>query len=90
MTEESLLATLRALDEIGYQGAISLELSAALMNPAKALQDSRDALLRAIHRALALAPADLWRRAALTIVHCGKLENKIYSVRAQCLIDRFL
>lgn len=51
MTEESLVATLRALDAIGYQGALSLELSPALPNPLKALKESRDTLLRAQRRA---------------------------------------
>lgn len=51
MTDESLIATLRALDALGYQGALSLELSPALANPAKALRESRDVLLRATHRA---------------------------------------
>ena len=51
MSEEALLATLRALDAIGYQGALSLELSPALPNPARALSDSRDILLRAMHLA---------------------------------------
>ncbi|MCY3834763.1 MAG: sugar phosphate isomerase/epimerase [Chloroflexi bacterium] len=51
MTLESLVETLRALDAIGYQGALSLELSPALAKPAKALSESRDVLLRARHRA---------------------------------------
>jgi len=51
MTDESLIATLRALDAVGYRGALSLELSPALANPAKALRDSRDVLMRAVHRA---------------------------------------
>lgn len=51
MTEESLLATLRALDAVGYEGALSLELSPALKNPAKALRDSRDILMRTQHQA---------------------------------------
>ena len=51
LTEESLLDTVRALDEIGYQGALSLELSPQLPNPAAALADSRDILLRALHQA---------------------------------------
>ena len=50
MTEESLDATLQALADIGYQGALSLELNPSLPNPAKALGDSRDALLRATYR----------------------------------------
>ncbi len=50
MTDESLVKTLRALDSVGYQGAISLELSPALAKPAKALRDSRDVLMRAMHR----------------------------------------
>ena len=52
MTDESLMATLRALDEIGYEGALSLELNPALPKPAKALAESQDLLMRAIHRAL--------------------------------------
>lgn len=51
MTDESLMATLRALDAIDYQGALSLELSPALPKPANALGESRDVLMRAIHRA---------------------------------------
>ena len=51
MTDETLITTLRALDAVGYQGALSLELSPALANPARALRDSRDVLLRAMHRA---------------------------------------
>lgn len=51
MTDESLITTLRALDSVGYQGALSLELSPALANPARALGESRDVLLRAAHRA---------------------------------------
>ncbi len=50
MTDETLIATLRALDAVGYQGAVSLELSPALANPTKALRDSRDLLIRARHR----------------------------------------
>lgn len=49
MTEESLITTLNAIESIGYQGALSLELSSALRKPANALSESRDALLRAIH-----------------------------------------
>ncbi len=52
MTDESLLATLRALNAVGYKGALSLELSPALPKPAKALAESHDVLMRAIHRAL--------------------------------------
>lgn len=52
MTDESLVATLRALDAVGYQGALSLELSPALPKPARALAESHDVLLRAIHRAM--------------------------------------
>lgn len=52
MTDESLMATLRALDAVGYQGALSLELSPALPKPAKALEESRDILMRSAHRAL--------------------------------------
>lgn len=47
MTEESLDTTLRALQDIGYQGALSLELNPGLPNPAKALGASHDLLLRA-------------------------------------------
>lgn len=47
MTEESLNAALRSLAEIGYQGALSLELNPGLPNPARALGESRDLLLRA-------------------------------------------
>lgn len=50
MTDESLVATLRALDAVGYEGALSLELSPALANPGKALSDSLDVLMRATHR----------------------------------------
>lgn len=51
MTPESLAATVRALDAVGYKGALSLELSPALAKPAEALSESRDVLLRAGHRA---------------------------------------
>lgn len=51
MTDESLLETLRALDSVGYQGSLSLELNPCLSNPLRALQESRDVLLRAMHRA---------------------------------------
>ena len=51
MTEDSLVATIRALDAVGYQGTLSLELNPALSRPAKALAKSRDILLRARHRA---------------------------------------
>ena len=51
MTDESLIATLRALDAVGYQGSLSLELNPALANPAKALRDSRDILMRTRHQA---------------------------------------
>ena len=47
MTEESLDAALQALADIGYEGALSLELNPGLRNPARALQISRDILLRA-------------------------------------------
>ncbi|MYD09060.1 MAG: sugar phosphate isomerase/epimerase [Chloroflexi bacterium] len=50
MTEESLDATLQALADIDYQGALSLELSPGLPNPARALAAGRDALLRGLHR----------------------------------------
>jgi len=50
MTEESLDAALQALAAIGYQGALSLELSPSLPNPAKALGECRDTLLRATYR----------------------------------------
>ena len=59
MTEESLDATLGALQEIGYQGALSLELSPSLKQPAKALRDSRDTLLTGA------APAAVARRGGL-------------------------
>jgi len=51
MTDESLVATLRALKAIAYAGALSLELNPALANPARALSESRDVLMRAMHRA---------------------------------------
>lgn len=51
MTIETLIATLRALDSVDYDGLLSLELSATLANPAKALSESRDALLRAMRYA---------------------------------------
>ncbi len=50
MTEETLVETLRALKAVGYHGALSLELSPALPNPARALAESRDFTLRALHR----------------------------------------
>lgn len=50
MTEESLDATLQALADIGYRGALSLELNPGLPNPARALAAGRDALLRGLHR----------------------------------------
>lgn len=50
MTEESLNATLQALEEIGYQGALSLELSPGLPKPARALSESRNLLLRGLQR----------------------------------------
>ena len=50
MTDETLLTTLRALESIGYRGALSLELSPALAKPAEALSESRDILLSALHR----------------------------------------
>ncbi|MCY4540044.1 MAG: sugar phosphate isomerase/epimerase [Chloroflexi bacterium] len=46
MTEETLTKTFRALEDIGYSGAISLELSPALQNPVDALARSRDIILR--------------------------------------------
>lgn len=42
MTRESLKALLDTLDEVGYDGAISLELSPKLSDPLKALRDSLD------------------------------------------------
>ena len=51
MTDESLVTILRALDAVGYQGALSLELSPALTKPARALSESRDVLASAMHRA---------------------------------------
>ena len=50
MTEESLAATLQALAAIGYQGALSLELNPGLPQPARALSESRDLLLRGLQR----------------------------------------
>ena len=50
MTEDTLAAALRALRSIGYQGALSLELSPNLQRPAKALAESHDILLRAVHQ----------------------------------------
>ena len=47
MTEQTLKDTFRALKEIGYSGAISLELSPSLANPVDALARSRDALMNA-------------------------------------------
>ncbi len=47
MTEESLATAIAALDSIGYQGALSLELSPKLPKIKRALQNSRDILLRA-------------------------------------------
>ncbi len=46
MTEDSLVATCRALREINYQGTISLELNPDLPKVARSLQSSRDILLR--------------------------------------------
>ncbi len=51
MTEEALDDTLRALDAVGYRGALSLELNPSTPNPAAALEHFRDVLLRALHRA---------------------------------------
>lgn len=45
MTQESLQQTFAALDEIGYKGAISLELSPQLPNPYESLQKSRQIVL---------------------------------------------
>ena len=50
MTEESLDAAMDALAQIGYTGALSLELNPSLPNPAKSLREGRDLLLRALHR----------------------------------------
>ena len=50
MTEDSLDGTLQALADIGYRGALSLELNPSLPNPAKSLGVSRDLLLSAMHR----------------------------------------
>ncbi len=50
LTEEALYATLLALQKNGYAGALSLELSPSLPKPERALQESRDILLRALHR----------------------------------------
>ena len=46
MTEQTVRETFKALDNTGYAGSISLELSPALANPAGALARSRDVLLR--------------------------------------------
>ena len=51
MTDEALQATMGALQTIGYGGALSLELSPALPNPARALSESLDVVMRARHRA---------------------------------------
>ncbi|MCY4465208.1 MAG: sugar phosphate isomerase/epimerase [Chloroflexi bacterium] len=51
MSEEALFDTLRALHQISYGGALSLELSPSLPRPQRALQESRDILLRTLHRA---------------------------------------
>ncbi len=48
MTAQSLNATLRALYDIGYAGAVSLELSPALDNPVDSLARSRARLLGAM------------------------------------------
>ncbi|MEM7346689.1 MAG: sugar phosphate isomerase/epimerase family protein [Chloroflexota bacterium] len=45
MTKDTLKQTFNALDEIGYRGAISLELSPKLDNPLTALRDSQDIVL---------------------------------------------
>lgn len=47
MSEETLQGTLRALADIDYRGAVSLELSPALEDPAAALSKSRQILLAA-------------------------------------------
>ncbi len=47
MTERTLEDSFRALDDIGYNGAISLELSPALKDPLDALARSRIALIEA-------------------------------------------
>ncbi len=49
MTVEALEATVQALNAIGYQGSLSLELSPALPKPEMALAASRDILLCALH-----------------------------------------
>ena len=46
MTEQTVRDTFKALDNTGFAGSISLELSPALANPAGALARSRDVLLR--------------------------------------------
>ncbi len=51
MDEEALAATLHALSDIGYRGALSLELSPALPQVAPALSHSADILARARHQA---------------------------------------
>ena len=50
MTEQTLFDTIKALDDTGYAGAVSLELSPALANPVEALAKSRDVLLRIMSR----------------------------------------
>ena len=50
MTEASLAETLQALRGIKYSGTISLELHPSLPNPDRALSESRDILLRALHQ----------------------------------------
>ena len=48
LTEESLRQTFAALQEIDYDGPVSLELSPALANPAAALRRSREIVLKII------------------------------------------
>jgi sugar phosphate isomerase/epimerase len=45
LTEASLRQTFAALDEIGYEGPLSLELSPALADPASALARSREVVM---------------------------------------------
>ena len=49
LTEAALAEAVAALREIGYRGALSLELNPELPDPADALRRSREIALRAIH-----------------------------------------
>ena len=50
MTEQTLKDSFRALEDIGYSGAISLELNPTLAKPMTALRESRDILIRAMRK----------------------------------------